>query len=314
MPETDEFFRRTREMMDRYEQGDYAGALALTLRIAAEFPEQRGRTSFWRICLLTRTKEIPAALQVFAEALEAGWWWSETQLRRDPDLEPLQGLPEFERLVALSEEKHTAAQAAAKPETLVREPPAGTARPYPLLIALHGQGSTAEADLAHWEAGCARGWLVAALQSAQLAWPGAYAWDDRDAAQRQVLGQFEALCAGYPVERSRVIVGGFSQGAALAIRLVLNGSLPARGFLSIVPGMIDQELLTEWAGVRRAGPVRGYLVSGGKDPRYAFFQQVCETLPQYGVPCRIEDHPEMSHEFPPDFEHSLDEALKFILG
>jgi predicted esterase len=155
---------------------------------------------------------------------------------------------------------------------------------------------------------------VAALQSARLAWPGAHAWDDRDAAQRQVLAQFESLCAGYAVDRSRVIVGGFSQGAALAIRLVLNGSLPARGFLSVVPGMIDQELLTEWAGTRRAGPVRGYLVAGGKDPRYAFFQQVCETLLQHGVPCRMEDHPETGHEFPPDFEHSLDEAFGFILA
>ena len=314
MPERRDFFRRTREMMERYEQGDYAGALALTRQVAAEFPEQYGRTCFWKICLLTRTKEIPAALKVLAEALDAGWWWSEMQLRRDPDLEPLQGLAEFERLVMLSEQKHAAAQATVRPEMLVREPPVGTARPSPLLIALHGQGGTAEADLSLWEKACSRGWIVAALQSAQLAWPGAYAWDDQEKARDQVLAQFESLCTGYPVDRSRVIVGGFSQGGALAMRLALTGSLPARGFLSIVPGMIEQELLTEWAGARREVPVRGYIVAGGRDPRYGFFQQACETLPQHGVPCRMEDHPEMAHEFPPDFEHSLDEALGFILA
>jgi predicted esterase len=314
MPEDREFLRRTGEMMERYDQGDYAAALALTLQIAADFPEQHGRTSFWKICLLTRTGQIPAALQAFEAAIQAGWWWSEANLRRDPDLEPLQGTPEFERLVAVSKERHAAAQAAAEPEMLVREPAPGSARPYPLLIALHGQGGTAQADLPYWEAACQRGWLVAALQSAQLAWPGAYAWDDREAAQRQVVGQFEGLCTRHPVDRSRLIVGGFSQGAALAVRLALNGSLPARGFLAVVPGMIDRELLAEWAAARRPGPVRGYLVAGGRDPRHAFFQQICETLPQHGVPCRMEDHPEMGHEFPPEFEHSLDEGLKFIIG
>jgi poly(3-hydroxybutyrate) depolymerase len=222
-------------------------------------------------------------------------------------------LPEFERLVAVSERGHAAAQASARPVMLVREPAAGDAGPYPLLIALHGQGGTAEADLESWQKACSQGWLVAALQSAQLAWPGAYAWDDRDKAQEQVLSQFEGLCALYRVDRSRVVVGGYSQGGALAIRLTLNGSLPARGFLSVVPGMIDQELLTEWAAARRDHPLRGYIVAGGKDPRYGFFKQACETLPQNDIPCQMEDHPEMGHEFPPDFEKTLENALKYLL-
>ncbi|MBA4380556.1 MAG: hypothetical protein C0393_07785, partial [Anaerolinea sp.] len=107
---------------------------------------------------------------------------------------------------------------------------------------------------------------------------------------------------------------GFSQGAALAIRLVLNGSLSSRGFLSITPGMIDRELLTAWADTARDHVVRGYLVAGGKDRRYEFFKQICEMLPMHNVPCRMEDHPELGHEFPPDFEKSLEKALKILLS
>lgn len=313
MPDEIEFFRRTQEMMACYERGDYAGALAVTERLAAAFPDQTARTDYWRICLLARLQKIEEALQVFGEALDASLWWSEPTLRTDPDLEPLQGLPEYERMIAVCNERHAAAQATSKPTLVVREPGMGTAKPYPLLIALHGQGRTAESDLPHWEMACPMGWLVAAMQSSQLAWPGAYAWNDRDKAQEEVVAQFENLCAQYPVDRERVIVGGFSQGAALAIRLVLNGSLSSRGFLSITPGMIDRELLTAWADTARDHVVRGYLVAGGKDRRHEFFKQTCEMLPIHNVPCQMEDHPELGHTFPPDFEKSLERAFKFLL-
>ncbi|MEW6094290.1 MAG: hypothetical protein AB1531_10025 [Chloroflexota bacterium] len=311
MPNEREFFSRSQEMMDCYERGDYAAALAVTERLAAEFPAQSARTDFWRICLLTRLQRLDKALQVFRSALDGGMWWSEQTLRSDPDLEPLQGNPDFERLAVVCLERHAAAQADSKPALIVREPMQAT-KPYPALLSLHAMGSTAEENLPYWEHACAQGWLVAAVQSSQLVWPGAYAWSDRDKGQEEVVGQFAELCERYPIDRSRVIVGGMSQGGALAIRLTLNGSLPARGFLAVVPGRIEGALLTEWAAARREVPVRGYLVFGGKDPRQDFFRQVCETLSQYGIPYRKEDHPEVGHEFPPDFERSLEKALNFL--
>ena len=312
--EHEQFLRRSGEMMDFYHKGDYASALAVTERLASEFSGQAQETTYWRICLLSRLNKIEAALDTFDKALEGGLWWSETTLRRDPDLEPLQGLPEFESLVGLSERSHVSAQATTRPEMLVREPTADNMGPYPLVMVLHGQGGSAEGNLRFWQPACSLGWLVASLQSAQMAWPGAYAWEDQDKAQEQVLGQFESLCGKYPVDRSRVIFGGISQGAALAIRLTLNGSAPVRGFLAVVPGQIQQELLTKWIATRRNQPVRGYIVAGGKDPRYTFFKQVCETLAQYGIACKLEDHPEMGHEFPPAFEQSLKTGFDYLLA
>jgi len=313
MADEHDFFQQSQEMMACYERGDYVGALAVTERLVGLFPEQSGRTDYWRICLLARLRRIDDALQVFREALNADIWWSEPTLRSDPDLEQLQGLPEYERMVAVCNKRHAAAQAVSKPVLIVR----GTtkaAKQSPLLITLHGQGSTAAADLAHWEKACQLGWLVAAMQSSQLAWPGAYDWNDRERAQEELIGQFENLCAQVPVDRSRVIIGGFSQGAALAIRLALNGSIPARGFLSVAPGLIDQQLLMEWIDTAREHSVRGYLIAGGRDRRYEFFKQTCEILLEHDIPCRMEDHPELGHEFPLDFEKSLDKALRFLLS
>ena len=60
--------------------------------------------------------------------------------------------------------------------------------------------------------------------------------------------------------------------------------------------------------------MRGYLVAGGKDPRYEMFKQIHALFLQHGIPCEMEDHPELGHEFPPDFEKSLEKALNFILA
>ncbi len=312
MAEESEFFRRSGEMMACYERGDYTAALAVAERLAAEFPAQAVRTAYWRICLLCRLQKIAAALDAFTKALEAGAWWSEATLRGDPDLEPLQGLPEFERLVERSQAVHRAAQVGVQPVAIVRPPAAGTPEPFPLLIALHGQASTAEAYLDRWQQACPLGWLVAALQSAQLAWPGAYAWDDREQAQAQVVSQFESLTSEYPLDSSRVIVAGFSQGAALAVRLALNGSLPVCGFLSVVPGTIPQEMLADWLGTRGERPLRGYLVAGGRDPRHPFFKHLHATLLEHGIACEMEDHPELAHEYPVSFEKTLSRALRFL--
>jgi hypothetical protein len=93
---------------------------------------------------------------------------------------------------------------------------------------------------------------------------------------------------------------------------VLTGSLNARGFLSVVLGMIDAQLLSGWAADGRGRPVRGYLVAGGLDPRYEFFKQLHASLVEHGIACEMEDHPELGHEFPKHFEKSLDQALSFL--
>jgi len=313
MPDERDFIRRSSEMMAFYGQGDYASALAMTERLAAEFPEEVARIAYWRICLLTRLQKTEAALGAFTGALEAGLWWSVSMLGSDPDLEPLWGLPEYKRMASICARRQEAAQMEVKSLLVVREP-AKAVKPYPVLISLHGQAGTAAATLDRWQEACPLGWLVAAIQSSQLAWPDAYTWDDHEKAEKEVVDQFRMLCEQVPVDRSRVIVGGFSQGAALAVGLVLTGSLPARGFLSVAPGSIEPKLLTGWVEAEHPHPVRGYLVAGGHDPRYEFFKQLRTTLVDHGVPCEMEDHPDLAHEYPPHFKRSLKKAFRFLMS
>ena len=61
--------------------------------------------------------------------------------------------------------------------------------------------------------------------------------------------------------------------------------------------------------------LRGYLVVGGRDRRYEMFdRQIHALLNQNGIPCEMEDHPQMGHEFPKAFHQSITKALEFLLA
>ena len=82
-----------------YQNGEYEQALDLATRAASQFPTEGVSTYYWRVCLTSLLGKTALALQLFEEALASGLWYTETQLREDPDLQPLQGLPKFEQLV-----------------------------------------------------------------------------------------------------------------------------------------------------------------------------------------------------------------------
>ena len=77
MPTNQEFFQAADPLFQRYNRGDYAGALEIAEELAVRYPEQAIHTYLWRICLTSRLKRIDEALRLFAEGLDAGYWWSE---------------------------------------------------------------------------------------------------------------------------------------------------------------------------------------------------------------------------------------------
>ena len=315
------FTELTDEILRLHRAGDYGPALELATREASRFPERAGRIGFWRACLAARLNDTPLALEVLAEALASGYWWPASMLREEKDLQPLQGLPEFERLVALSREQQRAVQAEAKPDLLVLEPAIPAGKSMPLLLALHGSNQNAGDAAEAWRPAVDAGWLVALPESGQVSWDGrdprARMWTDRDQAVRELESHWASLQQRYPITPQTEVLAGFSAGGQLALWLVLSGTLPIhRCFLvapSLLPGALQQLLpLVEPAASR--GPAV-YIVVGDHD-RWST-EGACrmvEALREHGVACDMEVHAGLSHEFPPDFERSLTRGLGFLLG
>jgi predicted esterase len=306
MTDVQEFFKKSEALFQYYREGKYADALAVAETLAVEYPEREANTYYWRICLYAVTDKKEQALEVFDEALKRGLWWAEERLRSDLDLDSLQGDPEFERLVTLSEERHM--HATAEPQLFVYQPD-GTG-PFPLLIVLHARNSSAERDLPFWKFALKHGWVLAMPQSSQPSSPLSFVWDDRDKSMNELEKHLDSLIENYPIDTNKIVVAGFSQGAARAIELVMSDRIKANGFIAVVPGTIDIDELNRWT---HSVKTRGVLISGGRDPRYEMFQQIKEIFLKRNIPLMFENYPEMSHEFPNDFKTVLRKGLDFIL-
>lgn len=306
----DEFATRFFQL---YEAGEYAAAYDFATREANNFPEEAGRTAFWRACLSALLGRTETALQILQDWSAAGNWVAERRLRDEPDLQSLNGLPEYEAIVATCNERHKAAEAQGEPE-LITLLPEQQAQSYPLLLALHRNNGNAQETVSHWHPVVARGWILAIPQSSQLSMPAAYVWSDRERATRELRQHYASLTQEYPINTGKVIIGGFSLGAGLSIRLSLSGAIPACGFIAVGPYIPDVDTLQPLIEANNDRGLRGVIIVGDQDKHcYDTSLKVAEMLKAHDIPCKLEVYPNMGHDFPPDFEQKLGEALAFVI-
>jgi predicted esterase len=297
-----------------YTEGAHAQAYKLVTREAGRFPEwAQGSYYNWRMCAACLMGDNALALQLFEEALAAGHWYDEAGLREDADLASLQGMPKFERLVEMSLRRREEALAQAKPVLRTFEPE-GHAQPYPLLLALHGNHSNLDESARYWRHATAQGWLVAAPQSSQVMGEGTSGWNDRDWAVREIEQHMAALHDQYTIDPNRIVVAGFSMGGGLAAWLTLSRVVPTRGWVGVNAFLPDVESVLPLAEACRGQGFRAYLIASQRDAScYAIAQRLAEMLPPHGIPCELELHPDLGHDFPPEFERSLTKGLDFVL-
>ena len=302
------------QMRDLYEQGDYTEALDVLERVATRFPQQ-GIMYHWKMCLSARADRPAEAIQALRDALAHGYWYPSGLLRDDDDLLSLQGMPEYEELVVDSVKRATEVGSNGKPELLVVPPDRNIPGPAPLLIGLHGNSQNARLAADDWRELHRRGWMLALPQSSQPLTADAYMWDDLECGAAEVESLCTQVIGQQSVDSGRIILGGFSAGGGLAIRLALSGTLKARGFLVTGPYLRDLQALAPYLDTARSNGIRGYIVMGlrersdGQD----LMRRTAAFLRENGIPCVLDEHPNVGHAFPPDFPMVLDKALNALL-
>ena len=163
-----ETFDELREEIFRlHHAAAYDAALKLIGHEAQKFPDYAIRVDYWRMCFHALKGETAYALAAFQALLDRDDWIGEALLRHDPDLTSLQGNPDFERLVQISEQKRSRAQLQVTPKRYVSAPDMTAAAP--LLLVLHGNQRRCRAPypLLAFYGGC---WLVGARASIVLSW------------------------------------------------------------------------------------------------------------------------------------------------
>jgi dienelactone hydrolase len=308
----------SRRLFALYQAAEYEQALEEVREGAGRFPERVATTTFWRACLESRSGDPEAALATLREGVDHGLWWAEDTLRRDDDLEPVWKVPEFEALVEECVRRRERTKGTVAPEVHVREPEHDNGS-RPLVIALHGRMGRAEDALGSWRAVVSAGAVLAVPRSVQLLSPDTYGWDDLEAGARQVGDDYARLLAERRFDAEKVVLAGFSQGAALAVIEAVRGDrVPACGFVAVAPSFGEAPRLQQ-PGVDElkaaaARSLRGCVLTGENDVLLEPTLQFQAAAEAAGLELRVEIEPGLGHEFPPDLDERIPRALDFVLA
>jgi len=282
------------------------------------FSDQGNLLYNWRYCAAALLGKTDLALQIMQEGLDAGFWWGEEILRNDDDLKSLQNLPEFNRLVEISEARRQAAQAASKPIMLTLPPPEDVSPPLPTLLSLHGNFSNAQDSVEYWKSAVDQGWLIALPQSSQLTMTDRFVWNDLKLGVEEIKAHYQELSERHPVDSTKVVVGGFSKGGEMAIWLALKEVIPMAGFIAVNPGGPFIQEIENWQPLleesQSLSSLRGFFLVGENDGSIENIKALHEMLNSYGLTCDLLVAPEIGHEFPADFDQILAKALEFVTG
>jgi predicted esterase len=307
------------ELQRLYGEQAYQEALELATRQLDSFPEGAPLLHYWRMTMAARTGNPALTLAILGELNEGGFWFGENLIRRSPSFKGLQGLPEFERQAGVNAGLREADKSRTYPLLILRSQGrcgAGDAV-CPLMLALHANASTAQDSLDFWRPAAIAGWLVAAPQSSQAMWKGAYVWDDREITEREVKKHYASLIEQYSVDRDRVALAGHSLGGEMAIYLALTEAIPARGFVAFGPGGPLMDDLDSWDQIIQeyANPkLRGYIIVGEEDSTIPQdnIEELVRLFNLAGMAVELEVVANVGHDYAPQFESALGRALAYL--
>lgn len=305
-------FTQTYEL---YLKGEYAKACDLITAVCDKYPAWQGRAYEIRFNLAAMMGKLELAEDIFAQALDLGYFYNDFVLRRDEDIKVLHGRPRYEALVERSFKTLADEQLKARPELKIIEPGNQPDGKLPLMIGLHGNNSNAQGFSDYWGYLTKKNWLVALPQSAEVAGKGLYVWNDFERVNKDIPTHYETLNQQYEIDNQKTIIAGFSKGGHAAIHLALKGFFPVNGFIALAPfvGAVENWLpLITSAEYKN---LRGYFVLGGKDEHCTpGALQLKDKFVEYGIKCEVEIFPDMAHDIPSTFDDVLQRALSFILN
>lgn len=314
-----ETFQKLTDQLARYFQDrQYADALELITAEGPNFPNDRMLADYWKMVSAARLDNRELLYEVARKSLADRLWYGEVLWRQSPSYASLQGDPEFEQIVAESLKVQRMDMPASEP-IVITNLPANHSSDSPLLIALHGNQTTAEKTRPFWEPAVLEGWVISIPQSDQVIFKNSFVWDDLEKSFERVRNHFEGLAKEIPFDAARVVLGGHSMGGLIAIEMALRGLIPVRGFVvngPAVPFLEEPGELEKLLPLAHERGLRAYFIAGEQDDAINVpeIKDLAEKMITAGIPCEVEMIPNATHDYTSAHDTALLRGLAFVGG
>ena len=300
-----------------YSEGQYEQAYQLVTAHMDSFKEYETHLYNLRYCTACMAGHKELAIQILQEAiLEKGYWYSIDYLNQEEDIKSIRDTKELKELAELCRQRELEARESTKPGLIIIQPLTFKEdNTYPCMLILHGNGQSALIAKENWNSSANKDYLLALPQSSQPQFSNSYNWTDYQKGVEEVKVHYAQLLREYHIDRSKVIIGGFSAGTRASLYTVLTGAVEARGL--ILNGCWLPEL-KEWEpmfGILKEKGIKVYIICGDKDEiSLESTLQLAELLKEKGIEYILHIVDGMGHSYPDNFERYLEEAISFILG
>jgi len=305
-----------RRWWSAYNRADYVSAVEISHQLLAIEPHSPIH-EYNLACVLALQGRREDAFRWVREA--AGHGFSNDELfRNDADLQSLRGDARFQELLALVVENRKRLGVRFDPRLIgkpliIAPPPDEDEAPYPVVIALHGYGGTAEAFADVWRDIVTRRRVLLVLPRAlEPARGGGFSWGTVDSAEMIVEEALAHAAQRYRVDAERVVLAGFSQGGFMAYNVGMRLADRLRGVVPVA-GRYDPALASP-PDVPTGRMPRFVLIVGSEDYTLAANRKAAAELAAAGLHAKLEVIDGLGHALPPRPADVLSAALDFIFN
>jgi predicted esterase len=185
---------------------------------------------------------------------------------------------------------------------------------YPLMIILHGGGSSIARERRYWKSEKLQNeFIVAFVQSYLYYDMKTFGWGIADERGRNDLKNcYDEIKNIYNVDTSEVIIGGVSAGGYMAMDMSISNFIPVDGFIAICPDVTADDFSLESIKKAKLSGIRGVIISGENDHTLENQKSLLEKFNEAEFNCSFEVVQGMGHEFPESFEARLYSAINYI--
>ena len=297
-----------------YQQKKYSEAAEILEKALNQFPDRLHANTYNLALMYIQLEEAEKSLKILEYGLEQGLWYGKYSFF-DKIWAPMKELEGFGSFEKKNEAKRQEVQKTIEPKLEVFTPENyDRDKKYPLFIALHGGGENIEAFKPQWTSPVLKkDFIVAYPQSSQIVSMNGYNWtEDIELSKKEIKEAYKKIIKEYLIDSSQVLVGGFSSGGVASLEVVLDGTIPAIGFVVLCPAKPD-DFTGERVKKAKEKGIRGTLITTEMDPRLSDQKDMAKIMEAQGLDHEFIVTPNIGHWYPEHMAELIDTAISHII-